>query len=155
MGLDMYLEADISLWSGNKDAERTKIRNVLEFAYGGLADTQNRWIGGKVTVPLAYWRKVNAVHAWFVKYVQDGVDDCGRYSVTLDQLKELKKLCQKAMSERDETVSKSLPTQEGFFFGETEYDDYYFEQLKYTLDVIDRIERLLPTDSEIYYQSSW
>jgi hypothetical protein len=46
-----------------------------------------------VTATVGYWRKANQVHRWFVENVQDGVDDCGRYEVTRDQLEELRTKC--------------------------------------------------------------
>lgn len=49
-----------------------------------------------------------------------------------------------------------LPTQDGFFFGGTDYDEYYVEDLKNTIKIIDNV--LATTDFEtqmIYYRSSW
>ena len=40
-----------------------------------------------------YWRKANAIHAWFVREVQGGVDECQRSEVELEKLKELGVLC--------------------------------------------------------------
>ena len=42
---------------------------------------------------IIYWRKANAIHKWFVENVQEGVDDCGEYEVTVEQLTELRDLC--------------------------------------------------------------
>jgi len=49
-----------------------------------------------------------------------------------------------------------LPTQSGFFFGSTEYDDYYTQDLEYTIDVISSI-LMNPDykDASFYYRSSW
>lgn len=41
---------------------------------------------------LGYFRKHNNIHKWFVNNIQNGVDDCGRYEVSLSKIKELKKL---------------------------------------------------------------
>ena len=38
---------------------------------------------------LAYWRKFNALHKWFVDNVQDGNDDCGDYRLTKAKLEEI------------------------------------------------------------------
>jgi hypothetical protein len=49
-----------------------------------------------------------------------------------------------------------LPTQCGFFFGSTDYDEYYIEDVKYTIDIITKA--LETTDFKtqmIYYVSSW
>lgn len=51
-------------------------------------------------------------------------------------------------------AAKLLPTQAGFFFGSTDYDEYYLNDLKST---IDQIEPLLAEESDgsLYYRSSW
>lgn len=54
-----------------------------------------------------------------------------------------------------------LPTVEGFFFGDTEYDEYYFDDIQYTIDTLTQI--LKEEDeynknhfySEFTYTSSW
>ena len=38
---------------------------------------------------LAYWRKANQIHKWFVDNVQEGVDNCGEYYVSHEKLQEL------------------------------------------------------------------
>ena len=57
----------------------------------------------------------------------------------------------------DATVAERLlPTQGGFFFGSTDYDEYYIEDLKRTIEIIDNV--LATTDFKkemIYYVSSW
>jgi hypothetical protein len=57
----------------------------------------------------------------------------------------------------DSSVAEELlPTQSGFFFGGTCYDEWYIEDLKNTINIIDKI--LKETDFDIYaiyYVSSW
>jgi len=47
-----------------------------------------------------------------------------------------------------------LPPTEGFFFGEYEYDEWYFKELKNTIDQLNRILDKFK-DWDIHYQSSW
>ena len=47
---------------------------------------------------VGYWRKANAIHRWFVQNVQDGVDDCGTYIVTREQLEQLKAACERVLA---------------------------------------------------------
>jgi hypothetical protein len=63
-----------------------------------------------------------------------------------------------------ELASEILPTSSGFFFGSNDYDDYYFNQLRNTLDQIDRIfkdqEIMKDIDEnkdvkQFVYQASW
>lgn len=55
---------------------------------------------------------------------------------------------------KDITIAKTLlPTQEGFFFGGTDYNEWYLEDLKYTKGVL--TEALKDKHASYEYQSSW
>lgn len=111
---------------------------------------------------VAYWRKCNYIHKWFVDNVQDGEDDCGEYYVSQEKLKELVDICKKVLKEIEvdsdgavvntEVAEELLPTACGFFFGSTEYDKYYVEGITKT---IEQLEPLLEEEGDFYYQSSW
>lgn len=104
---------------------------------------------------LAYWRKANAIHAWFVENVQGGVDDCNHYVVTPEQLKNLHDLCHSVIIGTAQAAEK-LPTRDGFFFGSTKYDDLYMGDLIDTVCVIRKIlENPVTCKKKIFYQSSW
>jgi hypothetical protein len=67
-------------------------------------------------------------------------------------------LCKKVV-DKPELAEELLPSQSGFFFGGTEYDEWYFTDLKNTIDIIEsllseRNERGF-IDGSIYYSSSW
>jgi hypothetical protein len=50
-------------------------------------------------------------------------------------------------------AKKLLPTASGFFFGSTEYNEYYIDDLKHTIKMI---EPYLNDDGgAFYYRSSW
>lgn len=135
---------------------------------------------------VGYWRKANAIHRWFVENVQDGNDDCGEYEVTKEKLEELKDTCLEVLAGcelvdgkvkngatlvdgewqdniedgkviADVSVAESLlPTTSGFFFGSTEYDEWYVKDIQHTIDIIAKV--LEETDFEkeiIIYSSSW
>ncbi|HUS49320.1 MAG TPA: hypothetical protein VMZ91_04100, partial [Candidatus Paceibacterota bacterium] len=101
-------------------------------------------------VELIDWRKSNMIHKWFVDNVQNGNDDCNDYPVTIDNLKELISVIDEILgitikekivhSLKDgfdkEKAEELLPTQSGFFFGSTDYDEYYLEDLKRTQKVL-------------------
>ena len=147
MGLDSYLSVTISV--DKRDANYQKVVDTLRIK----PDRSASWID--VNHNVAYWRKANAIHSWFVKNVQDGVDDCRKAFVSRDQLEKLVDLCIDIKNNKL-NPENSLPTQSGFFFGSTEYDDYYTRDLEYTIDVISSI--LMNPDykhAEFYYRSSW
>lgn len=104
---------------------------------------------------VGYWRKANAIHGWFVRNVQNDVDDCGTYIVTKEQLEELKILCESVLSGKVKG-KKVLPTQPGFFFGSYEYDEDYMDDLRNTIEIIDKV--IAETNWEVEsvcYQASW
>jgi hypothetical protein len=148
MGLDMYLTAEkyISQYgTPEEEAESERLNEALPQAKGmSLCGVQYR---------AAYWRKANAIHKWFIKNVQGGVDECSPYGVEREQLKELRELCQRVLEDHS-LASQLLPTESGFFFGSTEYDEWYFEGLK---DTIEQLDKCLELDNSFSfeYQSSW
>ncbi len=130
MGLDMYLY-------GNKMSFNNHDYNI----------------GGKTEgIEIGYWRKANQIHNWFVENCQGGVDDCREHSVYHEDLQELKKRCETVLKHPSE-AEDLLPTQSGFFFGSTEYDEWYVQDLKDTIEIIDWA---LSQDFDYFvYHSSW
>lgn len=100
---------------------------------------------------VAYWRKANQIHAWFVDNVQGGVDECEQFPVTRPQLETLRQLCMEALDTKN---PKLLAPKEGFFFGSTEIDDWYWDDLRGTIDQLDKVLEM-PANLEFFYQSSW
>ncbi len=150
MGLDMYLSAKryVSEYRESDEALRGELNKLTELT-GGLEIQE-------VSCEAMYWRKANAIHMWFVKNVQDGVDNCGSYYVSNEKLQELLDLCKEVMANKGR-ASELLPTASGFFFGTPDYGDYYFEDVQST---INRLEELLSNSDIInnfsfHYQSSW
>lgn len=53
-------------------------------------------------------------------------------------------------------VATLLPTQGGFFFGATEYDNWYMRGIEYTIDILTRVLETTDFEKEmVYYVSSW
>ena len=105
-------------------------------------------------VQVAYWRKANQIHKWFVDHVQDGNDNCEEYRVTRDQLQLLLDNCKLVLINKEEAPNL-LPPQEGFFFGSYEYDEFYWQDIQDTIDQIEKILNEYPEEWEFQYQSSW
>ena len=150
MGLDMYLTAELYVSEYN-EKDKPLENAIKQNVPSGLGAFRPK----NVTFELAYWRKANAIHGWFVKNVQEGTDDCGNYYVSLDKLKELKETCEKVL--KDVRLAEDLlPTTKGFFFGDYKYDEYYEDDLVRTLEALDKI--LSSPDAKdwwIEYHSSW
>ena len=58
---------------------------------------------------------------------------------------------------KDSSIAeKLLPSCSGFFFGGTEYDEYYVSEIKETIDIITKALETTDFEKEmIYYVSSW
>lgn len=148
MGLDMYLEARryISNW---RDEDKP-LQEAVNAAIPDRGDMNAK----TVICEAAYWRKANAIHKWFVDNVQDGKDDCESYYVSQDQLKALRDICKRVLA--DPSLANSLlPPQSGFFFGSTAIDEGYTEDLKYTVEQLDKLVSDQYKSWEFNYQSSW
>ena len=145
MGLDMYLNARKFT---SKDYFRPELYNKLVQEAPFALDTAT------LEVNVAYWRKSNQIHAWFVKHVQGGQDDCREYSVSRDQLQLLVDNCKLVLMQKEEAANL-LPTQEGFFFGSYEYDEWYFKDIQDTIEQLERILNEYPHEWDFTYQSSW
>jgi hypothetical protein len=161
MGLDMYLSVRTYVsrmnWTGNESHENEKFRELVSVV--GMEDLleEDGYTGGYVELPVYYWRKANAIHKWFVDELADGVDDCRPIEVGHEKLEELVTLCDKALADRED-ADEYLPTESGFFFGSTEYDEYYFLNLERTRDDLrDIIAKLKTRDPHgwLVYQASW
>jgi hypothetical protein len=146
MGLDMYLNAKRYISKYSDEELGTKLAQEFpELAKLGKS------LNG-VSVEAMYWRKANAIHKWFVDNVQNGVDDCGNYYVSRDHLMSLMDTIDATLDSRD---SSQLPPTSGFFFGSTDVDDWYWEDLKNTRDALETIVNSYTDDWDFEYHSSW
>ncbi len=132
---------------------------------------------------VGYWRKANAIHRWFVDNVQNGEDDCKDHYVEAEGLKKLLEKCNQVLDScklvdalikngskiengekvpilqkglalsNPEIAHEVLPTQDGFFFGGTDYDQYYYEDIQLTKKIIEEV--LAEGSGDYYYRSSW
>ncbi len=97
MGLDMYLEK--KTYVKNWDHNPPEKQHTITVKRGGKKhpSIKSERIS-EITEQVAYWRKANAIHKWFVHNVQKGVDDCREYRVERSQLQALKDACDKVLA---------------------------------------------------------
>jgi len=188
MGLDMYLTRRIYIGGKYK---HNKITGILDLKRDGQQIPVKLNKVEYIDEEAGYWRKANEIHKWFVNNVQNGVDDCKTYDVSIEQLKELLKLCKKVKEkailkegkiangqryqngewetvyedgkyiENAEEIAEILPTQSGFFFGNTDYNEFYLYDIEETITIIKRqIKRAKELEEQgvfsyLQYQSSW
>lgn len=151
----MYLYADkyVGGWNHSSLESKGEYASILEATGFPVDRVAEHSPSLEVKVCVGYWRKVNAIHSWFVRNVQNGVDDCGYHYVPRESLLDLKTDVREAYADRSSTVLEPVS---GFFFGSYEKDRWYYSGLKYTSLLIDELlgdERL--KDWDFYYHSSW
>lgn len=179
-------------WCGipYKDVNKKAIRQLESYftKQYGVRDKEHKYGFDAIFEDVGYWRKANAIHAWFVDNVQDGEDDCEPHEVSKEQLMKLYLICKTIITESEltpheivtgkrfsdetgeweniyvdgyiitnpELAAKLLPTQSGFFFGSTDYDEYYMEDVKYTFELLPKIISETDFDKQVIsYRSSW
>lgn len=145
MGLDMYLTKDIYLGAKHTHNQITGTVEIFS-KKEPVAVNLNKICS--IIEEVGYWRKSNQTHQWFVNNVQEGVDDCGTYSVNYKQLIILKDLCTTVLATKDASL---LPPSPGFFFGSTEIDVFYWQDLQETISIISALD----PRGDYYYRSSW
>lgn len=134
---------------------------------------------------LIYWRKANAIHRFFCENGEE-ISEQVSYkipkSVLVDLLNKCKTILNIVEKEPGEVLSRDyyqdgkhiieykdgeviankeeleaiLPTQSGFFFGSTDYDDWYLENIERTRDTLANIIDSIDFEKDdIYYLASW
>ena len=150
MGLDMYLNKRtyVQQWEHQKPEEKYNV----EVTKGGETANINPKKVKYIIEEAGYWRKQNQIHRWFVENIQNGTDDCGEYYVSKDALASLLELCEKVKADNS-LADELLPGVSGFFFGGTEYDEWYFNGIDNTIEILK--EALEDENGEYLYSSSW
>jgi hypothetical protein len=182
MGLDMYLSKKtyVKQWSHNKPENQFNVSvKKGKKKYEPIKPERVSYIVENV----GYWRKFNALHNWFVNECAGGVDECQPIYVSDEKMNELLETLKKVQNilvsspkvkksvevgwsngekmyeeidviENDEELEELFPTASGFFFGGTEYGEYYKEQVSETIELIETL--LSEEGSDDYeYQASW
>lgn len=152
MGLDMYLYK--KNYMRTDEFYKPEYRNEVVVKTGGEIDKNIKPERIKYVVEeVGYWRKANQIHNWFVENVQNGNDNCGSYYVSRDKLQELLSLCKEVKNDNSK-AEELLPSASGFFFGGTEYDEWYFNGIENTINIIEECFEDEHAD-DFEYSSSW
>jgi hypothetical protein len=160
MGLDMYLEAKKYVgqnnWSNGEPTPNPEYTALVSLAPKGLTDNL-QFGGASVALTVGYWRKANAIHGWFVDTLAGGVDECQEIYVPREKLVELRELCASVIKQ-PAMAGEILPPQSGFFFGSSEIDEWYLNDMQLTIDIIDKVLSAIHEDDygwSFSYHASW
>lgn len=182
MGLDHGIRKDMP-----RPAELADWDRATEDEKDAYFDAQDAWRSGSEIIQ---WRKENHIHAWFVKHVQGGVDECQDAAVSKVKLGEFLDTCKTIVSsttlvsgqvyagqtmsaatggewqsiwkdglllseESIKIASELMPTQGGFFFGGTQYNEWYDKSLVDALEVLTPVYEAMNDQDVVIYWSSW
>ena len=106
---------------------------------------------------VAYWRKANQIRQWFINHIDEfDENDNGEYhKVTKELLEDLIDDCRAVLNNHD-LADELLPTSSGFFFGSTEYNEWYFKDLENTIEQCERVIKETSWIEEVVvYHDSW
>ena len=142
---------------GNQNLMVVKVLDQKKeiLANSGIPAEFQKEIGGSnsLIVEIAYWRKFNALHAWFVRNCQGGIDECQKSEVTKDKLEILLEVLKYAYDSKD--PSGFMPVG-GFFFGHTEVNEDYWEEVSGAIEKLTSIQSNFNFEKQILiYQASW
>ena len=98
---------------------------------------------------VAYFRKVNFLIPFF-----GYEENCSNIEIDKYQVEDLIEACKEVLANHDK-ASFLLPTQEGFFFGSTDYDDWYFDDVQNVKEKFEEVLADFDMDEDILIMHCW
>ena len=104
---------------------------------------------------VAYFRKVNFLLPYF-----NYEENCSEVVIDKYEVEELIVDCKRVLAAKDTDEAESvanefLPTEEGFFFGNTDYDEWYFKDVQEVMDKFTEILDTFDFDENELVMSCW
>lgn len=193
MGLDMYLYAQkyesISSWELDKEERKEKEKEIVKEFYPedlqkiGLTHIRDNFLSKQTRYQIGYWRKFNALQAFFENRVESDYELCHGIYVYEDTIKELISTFNKILKDiktceteeiqycngwcngektydtkevyKSQVAQELLPPGDGFFYGSQEIDEWYVEDIKYSLKLFKKALELMKLGYDIIYEASW
>ena len=98
---------------------------------------------------VAYFRKVNFLIPFF-----GYEENCSNIEIDKYQVEDLIEACKEVLANHDK-ASFLLPTQAGFFFGSTDYDDWYFDDVESVKTTFESILEDFDQEEDILTMHCW
>lgn len=98
---------------------------------------------------VAYFRKANFLIPFF-----GYEENCSNIEIDKYQVEDLIEACKEVLANHDK-ASFLLPTQAGFFFGSTDYDDWYFDDVQNVKEKFEEILADFDRDEDILLMHFW
>lgn len=151
MGLDMHLYKRLYTQNWNHTPRERRHRITIERGDYGVSGFDNPTY---VIQEHHYWRKFNALHGYIVDTFANGVDKCQEIRLSKSDIEQILDTLTECYKTKDSSL---LKPKEGFLFGSTEVDEYYWDCIADSIDSLRILLREIENDSNIdcYYQASW
>lgn len=98
---------------------------------------------------VAYFRKVNFLIPFF-----GYEENCSNIEIDKYQVEDLIEACKEVLANHDK-ASFLLPTQAGLFFGSTDYDDLYFDDVQNVKEKFEEVLADFNMDEDILIMHCW
>jgi len=182
MGLDMYFykKTYVKNWSHFKPEYQTQ---VVTMTGGEVREDIKPERVSYIIEEIGYWRKFNALHGFIVSNFAEQ-DDCKPIYLDISNLEEIRKVLGEVLAilEKSKKIPKVenvssdrvieeiiydckneieaiFPPTEGFFFGSQEINNWFKDNVEYSIDVIENAlkeyEEHPKVSMDFYYQASW
>jgi hypothetical protein len=166
MGLDMYLESHKKETYELHLQATEFMQNILNFRHkdskktfvddpewAKVVDSVKALIGHQ-TESIAYWRKANQIRGWFVDLLDVDYNGVCKGKVSKKDIENLLDTCKQVLKDHS-LAEELLPATEGFFFGSDEYDEYYFDQIKETVEICEKILKEFDFSTNYLIYDEW
>lgn len=163
MGLDMYFYArkttykSFSKWDKPSRVDETDYPEDLKTFSDYIYDRNFKSVQTETEYQIGYFRKFNALHSYIVKTFANGIDNCQDILLYKADIAKIKKVLDDILKVgTEEKAKETLPTQSGFFFGGTDYGEYYFEEVKVAADLMQSfLDNFDFENYQLVYRASW
>lgn len=166
MGLDMYLESHQKETYDLYSESISFMQKILNYRHKDSKEVfvdDDEWAKAKDSVDalidhkqeqIAYWRKANQIRGWFSELLGEESNGVCKGKVSKENIESLLNTCKQVLEDHS-LAEKLLPVTEGFFFGSYEYDEYYFEQIKETIEICERVLKEFDFDTNYLIYDEW
>ena len=149
----------------------------------GLKHIKDNFLSKQTRYQIGYWRKFNALQTFFQNRVDSDYELCHGIYVYEDTIKDLISRFNKILKDiktcetgeiqycngwvngektyatakvyKSEVAKDLLPPGAGFFYGSQEIDEWYVEDIKYSLKLFKKALELMKLGYDIIYEASW
>ncbi|RAP49219.1 MAG: hypothetical protein BZ138_08055 [Methanosphaera sp. rholeuAM270] len=102
-----------------------------------------------------YYRKENWLRNWMEENTMlNSESNCEKIVIHPTQINELHQACEQVL-DNHELADELLPTQCGFFYGSTDYDEWYFEGVELVKNHMEEIMNMEENVLIVTYEDWW